>query len=86
MTVAISPLDDAGAPVAALTEQPDVTGEVCVRGEHVKDRYDKLWRTQRERAAAPAGIAPATSATSTPTGRLWIEGRLVHVITTERAR
>ena len=35
----------------------------------------------RPAPATRAGTAPATSATSTREGRLWVEGRLVHVIT-----
>ena len=34
--------------------------------------------------APPAGTAPATSVTWTTQGRLWVEGRLVHVITDRR--
>ena len=36
----------------------------------------------RRAPATPAGTAPATSATSTTQGRLWVEGRLAHVIVT----
>ena len=64
-------------------DRPGVTGEVCVRAAHVKERYDRLWVTEQAPApGTPAGTAPATSGTSTPTGRLWIEGRLVHVVVT----
>ena len=53
------------------------------RAPHVKDRYDQLWAHRARRARATrAGTAPATSGTSTPTGRLWVEGRLAHVIVT----
>ena len=45
---AVGPL---GVADGALTTEPGVTGEVCVRAEHVKDRYDALWAT--ERASSP---------------------------------
>ena len=35
----------------------------------------------RPARAIPAGTAPAMSVTWTPPGRLWVEGRLAHVIT-----
>ena len=43
-----------------------------------------LGHRARELARPPAGTAPATSGTSTTTGRLWVEGRLVHVVTHRR--
>jgi acyl-coenzyme A synthetase/AMP-(fatty) acid ligase len=80
--VAISALDEAGVAVGALTEHAGVTGEVCVQAEHVKDRYDKLWRTQ-QLSALPRGWHRSGDVGHFDTdGRLWIEGRLVHVIAT----
>ncbi len=82
VSIAISPLDRAGRAAGALTDQPNVTGEVCVRAEHVKEQYDKLWRTQHA-SAQPAGWHRSGDVGHLdPDGRLWIEGRLVHVITT----
>jgi acyl-coenzyme A synthetase/AMP-(fatty) acid ligase/pimeloyl-ACP methyl ester carboxylesterase len=79
--IAISALDDSGVAAGALTDQPGVVGEVCVHAEHVKDRYDKLWRTQ-QLSAHPDGWHRSGDVGHFDTdGRLWIEGRLVHVIT-----
>ena len=36
-----------GRPTASLTDRPGVTGEICVRAAHVKDRYDPLWATEQ---------------------------------------
>jgi olefin beta-lactone synthetase len=80
--VAISPLDDEGAATGALTRRAEVTGEVCVRAAHVKDRYDRLWATEaassRDRGWHRSGDVGHLDAD----GRLWIEGRLIHIITT----
>ena len=45
MTVSISSLDVLGAATGRLSSEPDVTGEICVSGPHVKERYDRLWAT-----------------------------------------
>ncbi|MGY1747333.1 alpha/beta fold hydrolase [Blastococcus sp. SYSU D00695] len=80
--VRISPLGADGAADGPLTDDPAVTGEVCVRAAHVKDRYDALWATERA-SSRPAGwhrtgdVGHLDAA-----GRLWIEGRLPHVIST----
>jgi acyl-coenzyme A synthetase/AMP-(fatty) acid ligase/pimeloyl-ACP methyl ester carboxylesterase len=82
VTIAISPLDHAGRATGAFTDEPNVTGEVCIQAEHVKDHYDKLWRTQ-DASAQPAGWHRSGDVGHLDReGRLWIEGRLVHVITT----
>ena len=40
----------------------------------------------RRAPRCPAGTAPATSGTSTTQGRLWVEGRLGHILTTPARR
>jgi acyl-coenzyme A synthetase/AMP-(fatty) acid ligase/pimeloyl-ACP methyl ester carboxylesterase len=80
--VAIDPLDHHGSPVGTLTDRADVTGEVCIRAEHAKDGYDQLWLTQL-RSDEPAGWHRSGDVGHVdPDGRLWIEGRLVHLVTT----
>ncbi len=80
--VQISPLDPSGAADGPLTDAPDVPGEVCVRAAHVKDRYDALWATERA-ASKPTGWHRTGDVGHLDAGgRLWIEGRLPHVITT----
>ena len=58
-----------------------MTGEICVAAAHVKDHYDRLWSTQ-QRSATPAGWHRTGDVGHLDEqGRLWVEGRLVHVIT-----
>lgn len=84
VTVAISPLpggpDEADG---ALTTEPGVTGEICIRAAHVKDRYDQLWVTDHAAAQAPVGWHRSGDVGHLDgEGRLWVEGRRVHVIHT----
>lgn len=83
--VQIAPLDDRGAPTGALTEEPGVTGEIVVVAPHVRERYDRLWRQDRvsrlgitDRRGHRTGDVGHLDAD----GRLWVEGRLQHVVTT----
>jgi acyl-CoA synthetase (AMP-forming)/AMP-acid ligase II/pimeloyl-ACP methyl ester carboxylesterase len=84
--VRISALDGDGAAVGELTQTPFVTGEVVVSAPHVKDHYDGLWLTERaSRRGAPAGERwhrTGDVGHLDADGRLWIEGRLPHVIST----
>ncbi len=80
--VRLSPMGADGSADGALTDQPGVTGEVCVAGAHVKDRYDKLWATERLSSRNPGWHRTGDVGHLDTEGRLWIEGRLVHVITT----
>ena len=81
--VAVSPLDPAAPPTGPLTREPGVTGEIMRR------------RAARQGPLRPAVGGPAGAAPATPgwhrtgdvghldaAGRLWVEGRLVHVVTT----
>lgn len=84
ITVRVSPLDGTGAATGALTEQWEVSGEVCVRGANVMAGYDRLWSVG---AAASRDLGYHRSGDVghlDQAGRLWIEGRLAHVITTAR--
>ena len=80
--VRISPLSPAGAADGPLTDHAGVTGEVCVRAAHVKDRYDALWALERSASRDPGWHRTGDVGHLDPDGRLWIEGRLQHVITT----
>ena len=76
-----------------LTDRPDLTdctGEICISATHVKDHYDRLWLTQQRSVAAGQQQAGQRRTGWHRTGdvghvdaeqRLWVEGRLVHVIT-----
>ncbi len=79
--LALDPLDLTGRPLGALETRPGVTGEICVAAAHVKDHYDRLWSLQ-QRSATPAGWHRTGDVGHLDQqGRLWVEGRLVHVIT-----
>jgi acyl-coenzyme A synthetase/AMP-(fatty) acid ligase/pimeloyl-ACP methyl ester carboxylesterase len=83
--VRISALDRDGAATGEPGTEAGVLGEVVVSAPHLKQRYDRLWLTDRaaERATGPGrwhrtgDVGHLDGA-----GRLWIEGRLAHVLTT----
>ncbi|NUU49633.1 alpha/beta fold hydrolase [Curtobacterium luteum] len=85
VTVRIAPLDARGAATGVLTDTAGVTGEIVVAAPHVRDHYDKLWRTDR---ASRLGVDDARGHRTgdvghlDEAGRLWVEGRLQHVVTT----
>lgn len=80
--VAIGPLAADGTADEPLTGDVGVTGEVCVRAAHIKDRYDRLWATERDSSRNPGWHRTGDVGHLDDTGRLWVEGRLVHVVTT----
>jgi acyl-CoA synthetase (AMP-forming)/AMP-acid ligase II len=80
--VALSPLTSDGTPGGSLTTEPDRVGEICVRAGHVKDRYDALWATQRASTLEPGWHRTGDVGHLDAVGRLWVEGRLPHVIAT----
>ncbi len=80
--VRISAVDDDGRATGPLTDQADVLGEVVVRAAHKKDRYDRLWATERASSRDPGWHRTGDVGRLDAQGRLWIGGRLGHVITT----
>jgi len=80
--IALSPLDASGQADGALTRAAGVTGEVCIAAAHVKDHYDRLWATEQRSSRNPGWHRSGDVGHLDGDGRLWIEGRLVHVITT----
>ncbi len=83
--VRVAPLDGSGRPTGALTDEPGVTGEIVVAAPHVRDRYDRLWRTDRVSRLGvddPRGHRTGDVGHLDTAGRLWVEGRLQHVLTT----
>jgi acyl-CoA synthetase (AMP-forming)/AMP-acid ligase II len=78
----MSPLSALGVADGPLTDDPGTTGEVCVRAPHVKDRYDALWATQRASSREPGWHRTGDVGHLDEAGRLWIEGRLPHVVAT----
>ena len=81
--VRISALDNSGAATGSLSDRADVTGEIVVRAPWAKDHYDRLWAT--ESASTRDGDWHRTGDVGRldHDGRLWIEGRLAHVVTTD---
>jgi acyl-coenzyme A synthetase/AMP-(fatty) acid ligase len=79
--VAVSPLGPDGSADGPRTRAPGVTGEISLAAAHVKDRYDQLWAVQRASARDPGRHRTGDVGHLDAAGRLWVEGRLVHVIT-----
>ncbi|MGK5110769.1 alpha/beta fold hydrolase [Geodermatophilus sp. CPCC 205506] len=82
VAVRISPLSAEGLAEGPLTDRPGVPGEVCVQAAHVKDRYDALWALERATSRDPGWHRTGDVGHLDADGRLWIEGRLAHVIST----
>lgn len=80
--VAIAALQDDGTPAAETTREPGVTGEILVSALHVKDRYDTLWVTEEESISTPGWHHTGDVGHLDASGRLWVEGRLAHVLLT----
>jgi len=83
--VRIAPLDEHGLGTGALTDRAGVTGEIVVAAPHVRDRYDRLWRTNRASRLGvedPRGHRTGDVGHLDDAGRLWVEGRMQHVVTT----
>jgi len=86
-SIRISPLDAQGSATGTAGTEPNVTGEIIVSAPHLKDHYDRLWLTDRvSRRAVPADDRrwhrTGDVGHLDDAGRLWVEGRLPHVIVT----
>lgn len=90
--VLVSALDSDGRATGAPTGEPGVLGEIVVSAPHLKDHYDRLWLTDRE-AVRDTDHGDVTGSTDRwhrtgdvghldSRGRLWVEGRMPHVIVT----
>ncbi|MBM6621201.1 alpha/beta fold hydrolase [Micrococcaceae bacterium RIT802] len=80
--VRIAPLDADGSVTDTLGETPDVLGEIVVGAPHVKDRYDRLWITEQASVVHPGWHHTGDVGHLDADGRLWVQGRLGHLITT----
>jgi acyl-coenzyme A synthetase/AMP-(fatty) acid ligase/pimeloyl-ACP methyl ester carboxylesterase len=80
--VAVSPLTGGGRATEPLTTDPDVTGEICVRAPHLKQRYDQLWASERASGRDAGWHRTGDVGHLDRQGRLWVEGRLGHVVVT----
>ncbi|OAE02172.1 alpha/beta fold hydrolase [Arthrobacter sp. OY3WO11] len=80
--VAVIPLAaDGAAPGNIPVTEPGVTGEILVGAPHVKETYDRLWLTQRESIRTAGWHRTGDVGHFDSAGRLWVEGRLAHVVT-----
>lgn len=80
--VAVIPLAaDGTAPGNTPVTEPGVTGEILVSAPHVKESYDRLWLTQRESIRTAGWHRTGDVGHFDSAGRLWVEGRLAHVVT-----
>lgn len=82
--VAIAPLLQDGSVAVELTHEPGVTGEILVSAPHVKDRYDTLWVTEEQSISTPGWHHTGDVGHFDASGRLWVEGRLAHVLLTSQ--
>ena len=67
-----------------LTDKPHVMGEIVVKAAHMRSSYDNLEFTNRSASAFDGWHRTGDVGHLDPTGGLWIEGRVAHVITTSR--
>ena len=80
--VAVIPLAaDGTAPGNEPVTEAGVTGEILVSAPHVKEAYDRLWLTQRESVRTAGWHRTGDVGHFDAAGRLWVEGRLAHVVT-----
>lgn len=80
--VAIAPLASDGTSADDTTTDAGIAGEIVVRAPWMRDRYDRRWGVQ-DRADTPRGWHRTGDVGHLDDqGRLWVEGRLAHVITT----
>jgi acyl-coenzyme A synthetase/AMP-(fatty) acid ligase len=82
VTVRLSPLNAQAEALGELTDQPGVTGEICIAAAHVKDRYDRLWAVERSSSRNAGWHRSGDVGHLDDQGRLWVEGRLIHVLVT----
>ncbi|MFB0833105.1 alpha/beta fold hydrolase [Arthrobacter halodurans] len=80
--VAVAPLDAGGAATGRPSTRPGVSGEILVSAPHLMDRYDRLWITGRHAASLPGWHRTGDVGHLDAEGRLWVEGRLAHTLTT----
>lgn len=86
---ALAPLDEHGTPAEELVtpeQAPGTLSEIVVSAAHLKAGYDRLWFTDRQsRRDDTDGLLwhrTGDVGHIDAEGRLWIQGRLQHVITT----
>ncbi len=86
VSVRIHAIDAHGTVSVEAATQPLVFGEVVVQAPHAKDGYDRLWYTDHQSTGTPDADGSTwhhTGDTGTldASGRLWISGRIDHLLT-----
>ncbi len=84
VTLRVDPLDSSGEPRGEPSDAVAVTGEICVNAPHLKDRYDRLWGTERAATTDDGWHRTGDVGHLDAEGRLWVEGRRQHVVSTDR--
>lgn len=86
VAVSVSPFDADGRPIGKRTTEPGVTGEIVVEAPHLRDGYDRLWAVDRisKTFSVPGARRHSTGDVGhlDAEGRLWVEGRLQHIVVT----
>lgn len=80
--IALALLDEHGVPGTEPSHDSGRTGEILVSAPHMKDHYDRLWATERESVSIPGWHRTGDIGHFDAAGRLWVEGRLAHLIRT----
>lgn len=80
--ILVAPLDSRGEATGTPTTEAGITGEIMVSAPHVKDRYDTLWVTEEVSTQNPGWHRTGDIGHFDASGRLWVEGRLTHVMVT----
>jgi acyl-CoA synthetase (AMP-forming)/AMP-acid ligase II len=78
----LAPLDQTGVAGTELIDTVGITGEIWVRAEHIRDRYDTRWLLDQAAAAHPGWHRTGDVGALDDAGRLWVQGRIVHVLST----
>lgn len=79
--VRVSALDHDGCATGPMTRDAGVLGEIIVGADHRKVCYDRLWATERLSSRDPGWHRTGDVGVLDDQGRLWVAGRLAHVIT-----
>ena len=81
-SIAIAPINDDGTVRPEPTSDAGVSGEILIRAPHVKERYDRLWITEQRSISIPGWHRSGDIGHLDDAGRLWVEGRLEHILCT----
>ncbi|MFK7858438.1 MAG: alpha/beta fold hydrolase [Granulosicoccus sp.] len=80
--IEIDPLDVHGKPTGKLTTQSGILGEIVVRAAHIRHAYDRLWLTHHQSSIPQGAHRSGDIGQLDGEGRLWVGGRLSHLIVT----